>query len=120
MVSIDALLPAQTTLCRGEPLNVLLIVGNSENEARRVPIRFYGNEGHGWRELYAKDCDLAPKGHSHLYFQLPARCFGEEFWGHAPEELSLVAAQAPPASEQGGVLLFFDAPKAADAAKTRK
>lgn len=116
MVSFDALLPAQTTLRRGEPLNVLLIVGNSDNEVRRVPIRFYGSEGDGWRELYTKDCDLAPKGHSHLYFQLPARCFGEETWGHAPEELSLVAAQAPPASEQGGVLLFFDESQAADAA----
>ena len=116
MVSIDALLPAQTTLRRGEPLNVLLIVGNSDAETRRVPIRFYGSEGNGWRELYAKDCDLAPKGYSHLYFQLPARCFGEETWGHVPEELSLVAAEAPPASEQGGVLLFFDKSQAADAA----
>ena len=116
MVSIDALLPAQTTLRRGEPLNVLLVVGNSDNETRRVPIRFYGSEGDGWRALYAKACELAPPGHSHLDFQLPARCVGEEFWGHAPEELSLVAAQAPPVSEQGGVLLFFDAPQAADAA----
>lgn len=116
MVSIDALLPARTTLRRGEPLNVLLVVSNSDAETRRVPIRFYGSEGDGWRELYAKDCELAPKGRSHLYFQLPARCFGEETWGHAPEELSLAAAEAPPASEQGGVLLFFDESQAAGAA----
>ncbi len=97
--------PAQMTFSPDAPLNVLL-VADSETAGECV-FRFYGSVGAGWKELYAQE-KAVEAGHTHLYFQLPAQCFGAALWGEVPDELTLLAATEPPKGERGGLLLFLD------------
>lgn len=98
--------PAQTTFSDTAPLNVLL-VADSEAAGSCV-FRFYGSVGSGCKELFAQE-KAVEKGHTHLYFQLPARCFGAQLWGTTPEELTLLASVQEPEGA-GGVLLFREEP----------
>ena len=107
MVTIDSLLPSRTVFSDRTPLNVLLVANNPKPELCRRIFRFYADDGSGWREIFAQEKELEPNGHSHLYFQLPARCFGPAFWDAQPDELTLCAAFSPP-EHDGGVLLYYD------------
>lgn len=102
-VTVEYFQPAQTTYSDTEPLNVLL-VANSPAVGTCV-FRFFASVGDGWREIYSQE-KAVEKGHTHLYFQLPARCFSAETWGETPDELSLIAATVPPECPDGGILLF--------------
>lgn len=95
--------PAQMTYNADTPLNVLLVADSAV--ATRCVFRFYGSVGEDWRELYAQE-KAVEAGHTHLYFQLSARCFGAAVWGEVPEELTLLAATEPPTQNCGGLLLF--------------
>lgn len=94
--------PAQTTFSEREPLNVLLVADSPE--AGTAIFRFFASAGAEWKEVFLQE-KAVEKGHTHLYFQLPARSFGAEIWGEVPEELSL-SASANQSAPFGNMLLF--------------
>ena len=102
-----AVLPAETTIRRGQSLHVLLVMESPE--ATAAPVRFWGNDGSGWRNLLEESRDFPAGEHVHLYFNLPADRFTAPFWGGtAPEEVSLVVGDAPPEAADAGVLIFVE------------
>ena len=109
-----AVIPAETTVCRGQPLNVLLVAENPTDRPLRAVVRLYGSLDGPWRELLAQERDFPAHSHPHLYFRIPADRFLPPFWGGSPvEELALAAGTAPPGDTHQGVLVFMepDAPK---------
>lgn len=107
MAEVVYVQPAQETFSDAAPLNVLLVAHSAA--AGSCVFRFYGSAGDGWKELFRQE-RAVEQGHTHLYFQLPARCFGAQLWGQVPEELSLLASTQPPQTPRGGVLLFREEP----------
>ena len=102
-----AVLPAETTVRRGQSLNVLLVMESPA--ATAAPVRFWGNDGSGWRKLLEESRDFPAGEHVHLYFNLPAERFTAPFWGgRAPEEVSLFVGDAPPEAADAGVLIFVE------------
>ena len=105
-ITIDGLIPARAFFSEKLPLNVLVVANNPDTQPRTQRFCFYANAGSGWREIFAQEKKLAPNGHSHIYFQIPAHCFGADFWGEQPDELTLCAAFAPP-EQDGGLMLYY-------------
>lgn len=103
MTNVVYFQPAQPTFAEREPLNILLVADSSA--AGKCTFHFYASDGNTRREIFSQE-KTVEKGHTHLYFQLPARCFGAETWGEVPDELTLLAATAPPENADGGILLF--------------
>ena len=102
-------LPAESTVHRCQSLNVLLVMESAEAETVSAPVRFWGNNGSGWRMLLEEKRDFPAGEHVHLYFNLPADRFTASFWdGTAPEELSLAVGETAPGSADAGVLLFIE------------
>ena len=102
-----AILPAASALRRGASLNVLLVMESAA--ACTAPVRFWGNDGSGWRKLLEEMRVFPAEEHVHLYFTLPASCFLAPFWdGSAPEEVSLAVGDCPPKATDAGVLIFVD------------
>ena len=102
-----ALLPAESVIRRGAPLNVLAVMECSA--ACTAPVRFWGSDGRGWRLMLEERRTFPAGEHVHLYFTLPAHCFLAPFWGGAaPEEVSLSVGEWPPDRSAGGVLIFVE------------
>lgn len=101
MVRIEYFQPAQATFSEASPLNILLVASSPAEGL--CPFRFYASTGNDRRLLFTQEKPLE-KGHNHLYFQLPAHCFGAETWGELPDELTLWAATD--SSEARHMLLF--------------
>ena len=102
-----ALLPAETTVRRGQSLNVLLVM--ESRAAIAALVRFWGNDGRGWRKLLEEWRDFPAGEHVHLYFNLPADRFTASFWGGGPpEEISLSVGGAPPEAADAVVLIFVE------------
>ena len=76
-----ALLPAESVIRRGAPLNVLAVMECSA--ACTAPVRFWGSDGRGWRLMLEERRTFPAGEHVHLYFTLPAHCFLAPF-GAAP------------------------------------
>ena len=102
------LIPAETAVRPGQPLNVLVMAISAAEVPVEQEVRIYGRLAETWRPLTCKLCTLAPGEHAHLYFQIPAACFTPEFWGTAEpvEELVLAAGTELPADSQQGELVF--------------
>ncbi len=103
MTAVVYFQPAQLTYSDAAPLNVLLVADSSS--AGCCTFRFFGSVGADWRELFAQE-KRVEKGHTHLYFQLPAHCFSAQRWGTVPEELALLATTGAPSAADRGILLF--------------
>ena len=104
-LTCHAILPAESTVHRGQSLNVLLVM--ESRIAAAAPVRFWGNDGSGWRLLLEEEREFPAEEHVHLYFNLPADRFSAPFWGGAaPEELSLAVGETAPETADAGVLLF--------------
>lgn len=102
----DAILPAEDTICRGESLNVLLVMESEETVTESV--HFWGCDGSDWRELLEEKREFPQPGHVHLYFNIPADRFLAPFWGgQAPEEVTLYVGETPPERLDEGVLVFI-------------
>lgn len=107
-VNYCSLIPAENPARAGKPLNILLVVENTWEQPVDHVIRFYGNDGFGWRELLAQERQLPASDHAHLYFQIPADRFAAAFWGgEEPEELEILAADSLPEPGKTGLLLFL-------------
>lgn len=103
MVRIEYFQPAQATFSEASPLNILLVADSPADGC--CVFRFYASTGTDRRLLFSQEKTLA-KGHNHLYFQLPAPCFGAETWDELPDELTLWAATE---SSEGDRMLLFRA-----------
>lgn len=108
MIQYHSIIPAENPAKADKPLNLLLVAENLGDCDVTAPIRLFGNDGYGWRELLAEDRELPAHEHVHLYFQIPADRFGEAFWGaEAPEELEILASDTLPGPKEQGLLLFL-------------
>ena len=52
-LTCHAILPAESTVHRGQSLNVLLVM--ESRIAAAAPVRFWGNDGSGWRLLLEEE-----------------------------------------------------------------
>ncbi len=94
--------PAQPTFSEHEPLNVLLVADSPK--AGTAVFHFFAMDGAERKEVFSQE-KAVEKGHTHLCFQLPASCFGEEFWGEIPDELTL-SVSADSTAPFGETLIF--------------
>ena len=105
-LTCHAILPAESTVHRGQSLNVLLVM--ESRIAAAAPVRFWGNDGSGWRLLLEEEREFPARSHPHLYFTIPAPRLSPDFWdGQAVEELALAAGETAPDPREPGVLVFF-------------
>lgn len=108
MILYHTIIPAENPAKYGKPLNLLLVAENLAEETITAPVRLFGNDGSGWRELLSEDRELPAHEHVHLYFQIPADRFEPGFWdGEEPEELELLASETVPGPKEQGLLLFI-------------
>ena len=101
MILYQELLPAETELQSGRPLNLLLLV--KSDVQGDFPLRLWtrGSEGPaaaGWTPALCETRPLRADHTEHLYFQLPAEAIPQQ------EEFLLYAGDCPPASDQPGSL----------------
>ena len=89
------LIPSKTRLKKGESLNVLVGIAYEEAVPLYHEFEFCADDGHGMKKLYSQTRLIEPGGNPHFYFNIPARCFSEEFWGEDPEEILIYIYDAP-------------------------
>ena len=106
MLSFIDVIPAKTTVVRGESLNLL---GGAANGGEPVEkdISVWGNDGNGWKALMTRRFLIEDGEHKHLYFTLGPEAFSDVFWGEEPEELELIIRDTEPGPDENGVLVFI-------------
>ena len=105
MLSFIDAIPARTTVCRGESLNLLGGVANG-GAARTLDIGVWANDGRGWKRLMTERVYLDAGEHRHLYFTLGPEAFTAAIWGEAPDELELAIRDTEPPGN--GVAVFVE------------
>ena len=105
-LSFIDVIPAKTTVRRGESLNILGGAANNGDPVER-DITVWGNAGNGWRALMTRRFFIQKGEHKHLYFMLAPEALAPAAWGEEPEELELIIRDSEPQDEENGVLVFI-------------
>lgn len=106
MLSYIDVIPAKTTIRRGESLNLL---GGAANNADTLDtdMHVWGNAGSGWKSLTCHRVTIEKGEHKHLYFTLRPEMLTETFPDEEVEELELIIRDTEPAPQENGVLVFI-------------